>query len=138
MSETAIAAAPIVSVLSPFVNAAASGLVVGIGGLLFAGLARWTGIAFTPDVQAQLEKAADAEVHALIAGAENNLATGKFNVGNPLVATATTALVANAPEAVAKLGLNEAEVRDAVIKAIGRAQKAMTASPASLPGKAIG
>ena len=35
-------------------------------------------------------------------------------------------------------GLNEAEVRDAVIKAIGRAQKAMTASPASLPGKAIG
>ena len=36
------------------------------------------------------------------------------------------------------LGLNEAEVRDAVIKAIGRAQKAMTASPASLPGKAIG
>ena len=56
MSETAIAAAPIVSALSPFVNAAASGFVVGIGGLLFAGLARWTGIAFTPDVQAQLEE----------------------------------------------------------------------------------
>ena len=59
-------------------------------------------------------------------------------MGNPLVATATTALVANAPGIVAKLGLNEAEVRDAVVKAIGRAQKAMTASPASLPGKAIG
>ena len=133
MSETAIAAAPIVSALSPFVNAAASGLVIGVGGLLFAGLARWTGIAFTPDVQAELEKAADAEVHALIAGAENNLATGKFSVGNPLVATATTALIANAPEIVAKLGLNEAEVRDTVVKAIGRAQKAMTASPATRP-----
>ena len=138
MSDTAIAAAPIVSALSPFINAAASGLVIGVGGLLFAGLARWAGIAFTRDVQAELEKAADAEVHALIAGAENNLATGKFSVGNPLVATATTALVANAPGIVAKLGLNEAELRDAVIKAIGRAQKAMTASPAIPPGKAVG
>ena len=35
MSETAIAAAPIVSALSPFINAAASGLVIGVGGLLF-------------------------------------------------------------------------------------------------------
>ena len=36
MSETAIAAAPIVAALSPLVNAAASGLVIGLGGLLFA------------------------------------------------------------------------------------------------------
>jgi glutathione S-transferase len=136
MSETAIAAAPIVAALSPLVNAVASGLVIGLGGLLFAGLARMSGIAFAPDAQAQLEKAADAEVHALIAGAENNLATGKFSVGNPLVATAATALVANAPRIVAKLGLNEAEVRDAVVKAIGRAQKAMTASPATPATKA--
>jgi hypothetical protein len=138
MSETAIAAAPIVAALSPLVNAVASGLVIGLGGLLFAGLARMTGIAFAPDAQAQLEKAADAEVQVLIAGAENNLATGKFSVGNPLVATAATALVANAPGIVAKLGLNEAEVRDAVVKAIGRAQKAMTASPATPPAKAVG
>ena len=88
MSDTAIAAAPIVSALSPLVNAAASGLVIGGGGLLFALLARINGIAFAPDAQARLEKAADAEVHALIAGAENNLATGKFSVSNPLVATA--------------------------------------------------
>jgi hypothetical protein len=138
MLDTAIAAAPIVSALSPLVNAAASGLVIGLGGLLFALLARPTGIAFAPDAQARLEKAADAEVHALIAGAENNLATGKFSLGNPLVTTAAAALAANAPGIVAKLGLNEAEVRDAVVKAIGRAQKAMTASPASLPGKAVG
>ncbi len=138
MSDTAIAAAPIVSALSPLIGAAASGLVIGLGGLLFALVARVTGIAFAPDYQAELEKAADAEVQALIAGAENNLATGKFSVGNPLVATATTALVANAPWIVAKLGLNEAELRDAVIKAIGRAQKAMTASPAIPPGKAVG
>jgi hypothetical protein len=138
MSETAIAAAPIVAALSPLVNAAASGLVIGLGGLLFAYLARMTGIAFAPDTQAQLEKAADAEVHVLIAGAENNLATGKFSAGNPLVAAAATALVANAPGIVAKLGLNEAEVRDAVVKAIGRAQKAMTASPATSPGKTVG
>ena len=138
MSDTAIAAAPIVSALSPLVNAAASGLVIGLGGFLFALLARWTGIAFAPDAQARLEKVADAEVHALIAGAENNLATGKFSVGNPMVATATSALIANAPGIVAKLGLNEAEVRDAVVKAIGRAQKAMTASPVTPPGQAVG
>jgi hypothetical protein len=138
MSETAIATAPIVAALSPLVNAAASGLVIGLGGLLFAYLARMTGIAFAPDTQAQLEKAADAEVHVLIAGAENNLATGKFSVGNPLVATAATALVGNAPGIVAKLGLNEAEVREAVVKGIGRAQKAMTASPATSAGKTVG
>jgi len=138
MSDTVIAAAPIVSALSPLVNAAASGLVIGLGGFLFALLARVTGIAFAPDAQARLEKAADAEVHALIAAAENNLATGKFSVENPLVATAAEAVVANAPGIVAKLGLNDAEVRDAVVKAIGRAQKAMTASPATPPGKAVG
>jgi hypothetical protein len=137
MSDTAIAAAPIVSALSPLVNAVASGLVIGIGGVIFTLIARVTGIAFAPDAQARLEKAADAEVHALIAGAENNLATGKFSVSNPLVATAAAALIANAPGIVAKLGLNQAEVRDAVVKAIGRAQKAMTASPAPPPGKAL-
>ena len=127
MSDTAIASAPIVSALSPLVNAAASGLVIGLGGLLFAGLARWTGIAFTPDYQAQLETAADGEVQALIAGEESNLATGKFNVGSPLVATAANALAANAPAIIEKLGLNSAQVSAEVVKAIGRAQKAMTA-----------
>ena len=58
---------------------------IGLGGLVFALLARLTGIAFAPDAQVRLEKAADAEVHALIAGAENNLATGKFSVGNLLL-----------------------------------------------------
>ncbi len=116
MSDTAIAAAPIVVALSPLVNAAASGLVIGLGGLLFALLARVTGIAYAPDAQARLEKAADAEVHALIAGAENNLATGKFSVGNPLVATAATAVIANAPAIVAKLGLNEAAPKCAGVR----------------------
>jgi hypothetical protein len=56
MSDTAIAAAPLVSALSPLVNAAASGLVIGLGGLVFAGLARWTGIAFAPDAQGGLRR----------------------------------------------------------------------------------
>jgi len=127
MSNTAIAAAPIVAALSPLVNAAVSGLVIGIGGLLFALLARATGIAFAPDARARLEKAADAEVHAAVAGAETNLASGKFDVGNPLVARIAKALVESAPAIIARLGLGSDEIKREVVKAIGRAQMKMTA-----------
>jgi hypothetical protein len=127
MSETAIATAPIVSALSPLVNAAASGLVIGLGGILFAFLARATGIAFAPDTQARLEKAADAEVQAAIATAENNLATGKYGIDNPVVAAIANNLADNAPAIIAKLGLTGGQVKQEVIKAIGRAQTKMTA-----------
>jgi hypothetical protein len=133
MSDTAIAAAPIVSALSPLVGAAASGLVIGLGGLLFALVARATGIAFAPDYQARLEKTADAEVQAAIAGAENNLAIGKFNSGNPLVAQVANALIANSPALVARLGLNGDQIKHEIVKAIGRAQTAMTAANPGLP-----
>jgi len=127
MSNTAIAAAPIVSALSPLINAAASGLVIGISGFLFALLARMTGIAFAPDIQARLEKAADAEVQSAIAMAENNLATGNFDIDNPVVASIAANVVASAPAIVAKLGLSSSQVKQEVIKAIGRAQARMTA-----------
>jgi|SRR5208337_123972 len=126
MSDTIIAAAPVVAALSPLVNAAVSGLVVGIGGLVFAGLAKMTGIAFTPDYQAQLEKAADSEVQAAVAAAENNLATGEFDAGHPLVAAIAKSLANNAGAIVNKLGLTPDAVRVEVVRAIGRAQTAMT------------
>jgi hypothetical protein len=127
MSDTAIAAAPIVSALSPLVNAAASGLVIGLGGFLFALLARMTGIAFAPDTQGRLENAADAEVQAAIAMAENNLASGSFDIDNPVVASIAANVAANAPAIIAKLGLSGGQVKQEVIKAIGRAQARMTA-----------
>jgi hypothetical protein len=134
MSDTIVSAAPLVAALSPLVNAAVSGLVIGVGGLVFAGLAKWTGIAFTPDKQAELEKAADSEVQAAIAKAENNLATGKFDVRNPVVASVANALAANAPAIVADLSLSADQVNDAVVKAIGRAQQQMTkVDPAAGP-----
>jgi len=135
MSNTAIAAAPIVAALSPLVNAAVSGLVIGIGGLLFALVARLTGLAFAPDYQARLEKAADAEVQAAIAAAENNLASGKFDVGSPVVARIAQALVDAAPAIVARLGLGPDEIKREVVRAIGRAQTRMTAiDPATKGG----
>ena len=100
---------------------------IGLGGFLFALLARLTGIAFAPDYQARLEKAADAEVHAAVAGAETNLASGKFDVGNPLVARIAKALVESAPAIIARLGLGSDEIKREVVKAIGRAQMKMTA-----------
>jgi len=126
MSDTIVSAAPIVAALSPLVNAAVSGLVVGIGGLVFAGIAKLTGIAFSPDYQAQLEKAADSEIEAVIAGSEDNLAGGKFDVGSPLVATIARTLNQNAADIIAKLGLTSDAVKVEVVRAIGRAQKAMT------------
>ncbi len=130
---TAIAATPFVAALSPLVNAAVSGLVLGVGGLIFAGIARLTGIAFTPDHQAQLEKAADGEIQAAIANAENNLASGSFDVKSPLVSTVAATLGGDAAGLIAKLGLTPEEVRGEVVKAIGRAQMAMTALPAPAP-----
>ena len=126
MSDTIVSAAPIVAALSPLVNAAVSGLVVGIGGLVFAGIAKLTGIAFSPDYQAQLEKAADSEIEAVIASSEDNLAGGKFDVGSPLVATIARTLNQNAADIIAKLGLTSDAVKVEVVRAIGRAQTAMT------------
>ncbi len=131
-ATTAIAATPFVLALSPLVNAAVSGLVLGVGGLIFAGIAKLTGIAFTPD-QAQLEKAADGEIQAAIANAENNLASGSFDVKSPLVSTVAATLGGDAAGLIAKLGLTPEEVRGEVVKAIGRAQMAMTALPAPAP-----
>ena len=127
MSDTAIAAAPIVSALSPLINAAASGLVIGIGGFLFALLARMTGIAFSPDAQGRLEKAVDAEVQAAIAMAENNLATGHFDIDNPVVAVIASSVVENSPAIIARLGVTSSQIRQEVVRAIGRAQAKMTA-----------
>ena len=83
MSNTIVSAAPVVAALSPLVNAAISGLIVGIGGLVFAGLAKMTGIAFTPDYQEMLEKAADFEIEAIIARSEDNLAGGQVRRWQP-------------------------------------------------------
>lgn len=127
MSDTIVSAAPVVAALSPLVNAAISGLVVGIGGLVFAGLAKMTGIAFTPGYQEKLEKAADSEIEAVIARSEDNLAGGQFDVGSPLVATIAKTLSQNATEIIAKLGLTPDAIKVEVVRAIGRAQKAMTA-----------
>ncbi len=132
-ATTAIAATPFVLALSPLVNAAVSGLVLGVGGLIFAGIAKLTGIAFTPDHQAQLETAADGEIQAAIANAENNLASGSFDVKSPLVSTVAATLGGDAAGLIAKLGLTPEEVRGEVVKAIGRAQMAMTALPAPAP-----
>jgi hypothetical protein len=129
MSDTVVSAAPVIAALSPLVNAAVSGLVVGIGGLVFAGLAKVTGIAFTTDYQEKLEKAVDSEIEAVIARSENNLAVGKFDVGSPLVATIARTLSQNATNVIAKLGLTPDAVKVEVVRAIGRAQKGMTVQP---------
>jgi hypothetical protein len=66
-------------------------------------------------------------VQAAIALAENNLATGKFNIDNPVVAAIATNVAENAPAVIAKLGLSAGQVTQEVIRAIGRAQAKMTA-----------
>ncbi len=120
---TDISLAPLVSALSPLINAAVSGAVIGIGGLIFALLAKWTGIAFSPDTQAQFEKAVDFEVNRAVAASENNLATGSFSAGNPLVGSITRSVVATAPALIEKIGLTPAQIEQSVIAAIGRSQR---------------
>ena len=74
MSDTAIAAAPIVAAAQPYITAIVTSL-VGVGvtyGL--AALKRWTGIAFQQSMIDEIESAAETEAAKAVAAASDNLA----------------------------------------------------------------
>jgi len=125
--SSAVALSPFVEALSPLVNAAVSGLVIGVGGLIFAALARWTGVAFTPDFQSQVERAAATQAGIIVAKAEGNLAGKSIEVGNPAVAAATNWIAANMPAALDKAGVNRDDVSHLILAEIGKLQAQMAA-----------
>ena len=132
MSDTANQAAPIVAAVSPWINAAAIAATNGVIAIAVALVAKYLGVSFGPDAATKLDGIADNLVSSAIAAAENNLATGQFNVQSPLVVSLTSKLAAAAPAIVAKLGYQPQDLAAVITAAIGRAQSSMTrAAPAS-------
>ena len=137
--SSVVQAAPIVSDLAPIIAPVATALATGLVGIFLALIAKYLGVQLGPDATAKLNSTADTLVQAEIAKAEDQLSTGTFNAGNPLVASLVSKLAAAEPKAVASLGLTNdqlgAKLSTTILAAIGRAQKDMTSviSPATPP-----
>ena len=128
MSDPAIAAAPIVAARSPLVNAAVSGLVIGLGGIAFAALARLTGIAFTPDFQAKVEKAVQTEAGIIALGAEDGFSKLSIPVSSPLVAQAAVQVANAVPGALKAAGISPQILTRMVAGELGKIQAQMSTS----------
>jgi hypothetical protein len=123
-----IAAAPIVAALSPLVNAAVSGLVIGLGGIAFAALARLTGIAFTPDFQAKVEKAVQTEAGIIALGAEDGFSKLSIPVSSPIVAQAAVQVANSVPGALKAAGITPQMLTRMVAGELGKIQAQMSTS----------
>ena len=121
-----VQAAPIVASVSLWVNAAIIAATNGAIALALALVAKYLGLSFGPDAATKLDSVADKLVSSAVAAAENNLASGKFDVGSALVVSLTSQLAAEAPVIVGKLGYTPNDLANVVTAAIGRAQASMT------------
>lgn len=139
---TAVALAPLADAFSLLVQASVSAAVVGVGGVVFAALAKWTGVAFTPDYQAKFEGAVAKRVNVEIAKDAANLATRSFDAGNPMVASIANALIASEAPLIAKAGVavTPEAVQQEVLHVIGQIQRGVTrvnpAAPKAPPAPA--
>ena len=138
-TPTAIAAAPLVAAIAPYIVALAG---VAVPALVAAGLAelrKMTGIQVEKSAAEKLDAMIEDEVGALVAAASDNLATASIHVGSPIVAAVADKVVAGAPEILAKAGVDPADVAGMVAGEIGKWQAGMTRvspPPAPPPAKA--
>jgi hypothetical protein len=140
MSDTAIAAAPIVAATQPYITAIVTS-VVGLGVAYGASLLkRWTGIAMQQSFTAEIESAAETEAAKAVAAAGDNLAKTQINVGSSVVKTAVQSIMASRTfkTAIAETGMTPNRLASIVTGEIGKLQAQMTAAaPAAPPGKAL-
>ncbi|HEX9168114.1 MAG TPA: hypothetical protein VF886_04190 [Roseiarcus sp.] len=140
MSDTAIAAAPIVAAAQPYITA----IVTSVVGLGVAGgaslLKRWTGIALQQSFIAEIEGAAETEAAKAVAAAADNLAKTQINVGSSIVKTAVQSIMASQTlkTAITETGMTPHRLASIVTGEIGKLQAQMTATaPAAPPGKTL-
>ena len=140
MSDTAIAAAPIVAAAQPYITAIVTsvvGLGVAYGASLFK---RWTGIALQQSFTAEIESAAETEAAKAVAAASDNLAKTQINVGSSVVKTAVESIMASQTfkTAIAETGMTPNRLASIIAGEIGKLQAQMTAAaPAAPSGKAL-
>ncbi|HTR12266.1 MAG TPA: hypothetical protein VMI72_03175 [Roseiarcus sp.] len=136
---TAIAAAPLVATLEPYIAAAVTALVGGAVTIAAHAFARWTGMQLEQAAVDKIAAAAETAAGKLVAEAGDNLATRPIRVGSPLVQSAVEDILARMPDVLKAAGVTPKAVEDMVHGAIGRLQASMTRTaptPAIGPGAA--
>ena len=131
-TATAVAAAPLINALQPYIVAAVGAVVTYLTAQAVATFTRWTGAKIDAGYATAIEAAAANEAGKLVAGAVGNLASAQINVGSPGVASAANAIVgASSPllkKAVLATGLTPELAASLVVGQIGRLQATMTSA----------
>jgi hypothetical protein len=138
-ANTAVAAAPLVAAVAPYVIAIAGVVAPALVGWGVDQLRKLTGVQLQKAASDRLDSMIEDEVGALVAAASDNLACVSVHVGSPLVAAIANKIVAVAPGVLAEAGVSPAAVAGMVHGEIGKWQAGMTSvSPpsAAAAGKA--
>jgi hypothetical protein len=125
--SAAVAAAPLVAALTPYIDALVPVIITGIIGLVSAALHKWLGVRVNATYEAQIEAAAATEAGKLVAGAEGNLATATIPVGSPIVAAAAARILASdhLQDALSATGATPERVAAIVAGELGKLQAQM-------------
>jgi hypothetical protein len=134
-STTAVAAAPLVALVAPYILAVAGVVVPALVGLALGELKKLTGLQARQDAADRIDAMIEDKVGSLVAGAADNLATTSIRIGSPLVGDIASSVIAAAPQLLAQAGINPAAVAGMVHGEIGKWQAGMT-SVSPPPAKA--
>lgn len=127
-TSTAVAAAPLVAAVGPYIVALAGVAVPALVGWGLAEVRKLTGIQVQKAASDTLDAMIEDEVGALVAAASDNLASVSIKAGSPIVAAIAGKIVAAAPSVLADAGLAPAAVAGMVHGEIGKWKASMTAA----------
>ncbi len=133
-TSSAVAAAPLVAAVAPYIVALAGIAVPALVGWGLAEVRKLTGIQVQKAASDTLDAMIEDEVGALVAAASDNLATTSIHIGSPLVAAIANKIVTAAPDVLAQAGVSPTAVAGMALGEIGKWQACMTAvSPPAAP-----
>lgn len=119
---SAIAVAPIISAVQPFLTAVATTLIGIAVPIACAKFAQWTGFSFQTAAVQRLTAEAQTEAGAAIAEAGDNLASRSIPIGHPIVVDAASRIVATLPAVMKAAGVTPDGVARMVAGEIGKLQ----------------
>jgi len=120
----AIAAAPIVTALQPYITAVVGSAITALIGVAVAAFTKWTGVEVSAAYTEAIERAAATEAGKLIAGAADNLSNTSIPVGSPLVAEAVERILTadHLQKPIAATGMTPDRLASIVAGEIGKLQ----------------
>ena len=126
MTDTAVAAAPFVAALQPYLTALATALVGGAVTLFARAFSKSTGVQVDAANLAAIQAAAETEAGKAVAAAADNLATQRITVDSPTVKEAADAIAVRLPDLLKASGVTPDQIDHLIAGEIGRLQATMT------------